>query len=123
MRISEMVLSDDHKSIMINSVWCELTDAIEKIAFIKPECEACPKGVFEHCLLEDGVSRLAHCEMISEVKLWENMGANPMPQIGKMWEDYQKKNAPIPVVVEEPAQPAPETDPPKGSFVDKLRSW
>jgi len=117
-KLDELTLSSDHLSVLCDGgVWVELPRKFEDIAYIKPECEKCPKGTFLKCIQSDGTTRLANCEMLEEVKLFENMSANPMPQVGQLYEEYQKENAPNPVeVVEEPVVEPPK----KTSFVDKL---
>ena len=120
MKIEEMVLSSDHKSILINGVWCELTDTIEKIAYIKDACISCPKEKFEHCLqFQSVVDRKAHCEMLGEVKLFENMSTNPMPQVGKMYEDFLAKKVTKPVEV---VNTEPKPEPPKKGFIEQVKA-
>ena len=130
-KLDELTLSADHLSVLCDGgVWNELPDRIENVAFVLPKCQSCPKESFLHCLLEPSVvTRKALCEMGEDAKVFEN--TNPPPQDGTLFKmKLEKENLifedgvlkPKPVVVEEPKH-EPETEPPKRSFVDKLRSW
>jgi hypothetical protein len=115
MKLSELTLSTDHRAVMVDGTWVELPDAIEKIAYIKKECEACPNSTFLSCIqLDDTEDRKATCEMITEVKLFEDMSANPMPQPGWLLEEHMRKHDLQLVdgqLVRKPSEVAPVPDP------------
>jgi len=112
---TDITVSDDHRAVLVDGVFIELPDAIEKIAYIKKECEACKKERFLKCIQDDGVIRLAQCEMEEESKLFTQMGDAPSPQIEQLYrEQYQKSQ----MVIEKP-EPTPEP-PKKTSFVNKI---
>jgi len=119
-KLDELTLSSDHRAVQGDGgVWIELSDAIERIAFLTPRCEGCPKGTFLSCVQLDTVDRQANCEMIGEVKLFEDMSTNPMPQPGKLYEDFLAKNAPKPEVT--PGSVVEPEPPKRATLAEKVR--
>jgi hypothetical protein len=84
----DIKLSEDHKSIFLGGYsWFEMSQKFEDIGYIKPQCEKCALSTFLHCIqFEDVTDRKTNCEMIEGVQIWENMGSNPMPQVGLLAE-------------------------------------
>jgi hypothetical protein len=96
MKISDLTISPDRLAILVSGVWNELPKPIDQIK-MTPACEKCPKATFEHCIINpDFTTRMALCQATEEARLFTEAGSAPMPQIGQLYEQYQKKNLPKP---------------------------
>ena len=108
-------------SILVGDVWHNLEPRNIRLEdlILKKDCELCPREVMERCIvLYDVSERGAFCEVNADAVRQAKFSEAPCPQIGELYEQYQRKYS-KPVEVTPEAKLAPEPAP--KSVIDRVK--